>query len=54
MSYKEALNILLDSTPIEIIDESYDTPEYFEFRGTCGGDALRYRVYKKDGTIYEK
>lgn len=54
MSYTEALKILYENTPIETVYEDYETPDFFEFVGQCGGDSLRYRVYKKDGKIYEK
>ena len=54
MTYKEALNILFEETPIETIYDSYDTSEYFEFVGSCGGDSLKYRIYKETGKIYEK
>ena len=50
----DALDILFDNTPIEIILDSYDAPDFYEFVGECGGDVMRYRIYKKDGSIYEK
>ena len=51
MSGKEALNILFEQTPIELIYDTYDTPEFFEFHGSAGGDSLCYRVYKKNGMV---
>ena len=54
MTQSEAIKILYDNTPIEIIYDGHETPDYFEFIGECGGDALRYRVYKKDGKVYSK
>lgn len=54
MTKKEALDLLYSKTPIEIVYDGYETPDFFEFVGECGGDSLRYRVYKTDGKIYEK
>ena len=54
MTYKEALRKVLNETCLETIYDSYETPDYFEFKGECGGDMLRYRVYKNNGNIYEK
>lgn len=53
MTIKEATNIILENTCIEVIDRTYQTPDYVEFRGSCAGDALIFRVYN-DGSIYEK
>jgi hypothetical protein len=54
ITQKQAYEILFNSTPIEEIDRAYETPDYYEFVGSCGGDVMRYRVYKKDGSVYEK
>ena len=51
---KDAINILLDETPTDYIQESYETPEFFEFHVSCGGDSCVYRIYKANGKIYEK
>ena len=53
ITIKEATEILFENTCMELIDDVYQTPDYVEFRGTCGGDALRFRVYN-DGKVYEK
>lgn len=53
ISIKEATEIIFENTCMEIIDDTFQTPDYVEFRGTCGGDVLRYRVYN-DGSIGEK
>ena len=54
MTYKEALSILFEETPIEIIEYHHEAPDYWEFIGSAGGDVLHYRVYKKDGAVYAK
>ena len=55
MTYnKQAVKILFEETCIEIIDYYHEAPDYFEFIGTCGGDVMRYRVYKETGKVYEK
>jgi hypothetical protein len=54
MTYKEALDILFEETPIDIIHGYHESPEYWEFVGAAGGDAVRYRVYKNTGKVYEK
>ena len=54
MTYKEALNILFEETPIEDILAYHEAPDYWEFVGTAGGDPVRYRVDKKNGQIYFK
>lgn len=53
ITIKEATKIVLENTCIEIIDDIFQTPDYVEFRGTCGGDVLKFRVYN-DGKVYEK
>ena len=54
MTYREAVDILLEETPTDYIMEYDETPDFFQFRVSCGGDACTYRIYKKDGSIYEK
>jgi hypothetical protein len=54
MTYKKAVQILYDNTPMEIIYNSTETSDFFEFRGECAGDMMCYRVYKEDGAIYAK
>ena len=54
MTEKEAIKIVMNQTPIETIINSFSTPEYYDILGECGGDILRYRVYKKTGAVYEK
>lgn len=54
MKYKEAVEILFDNTPTDYIMEHDEAPDFFQFRVSCGGDAYTYRIYKKDGSIYEK
>ena len=53
MTMKEATKILLENTCTETIEFSVQTPDYFEFVCTCGGDVMRFRVYE-DGSVYEK
>ena len=54
MTYKQALEILFDSTCIETISAYHETPDYWDFVGECGGDSLHYRIYKKTGEVYAK
>ena len=54
MNYKEAVNILLEETPTDYIMEYDETPEFFQFRVCCGGDACTYRIYKNNGVLVEK
>ena len=54
MTKQDALNILFENTPTDYVLENYETPDFFQFHVSCGGDACTYRVYKKDGNIYEK
>ena len=54
MTYTDALDILFDSTPTDYILEHFETPEYFQFYCSCGGDACTYRIYKIDGRICQK
>ena len=54
MTKQDALNILFENTPTDYVLENYETPDFFQFHVSCGGDACTYRIYKKDGSIYEK
>lgn len=54
MTEKDALNILFEETPTDYIMESYETPDFFQFQVSCGGDACTYRIYKKDGRVCQK
>lgn len=54
MTRQEALNILFTQTPAEQILANSETLEFFQFHVSCGGDTYTYRIYKKDGKIYEK
>lgn len=54
MTYKQALNVLYTNTAVEVVLDSYETPEFWEFVATAGGDTNRYRVYKETGKIYVK
>ena len=54
MTRQDALDILFESTPIDYILEINETSDFFQFHVNCGGDACTYRIYKKDGNIYEK
>ena len=65
MTRQDALDILFeetptdyimdsDETPTDYIMDSDETPDFFQFHVSCGGDACTYRIYKKDGSIYEK
>lgn len=54
MTRQDALDILFEETPTDYIMDSQETPDFFQFQVSCGGDACTYRIYKKDGAIYEK
>ena len=54
MTQKDALDILFEETPTDYIMDSNETPDFFQFHVSCGGDACIYRIYKKDGKVYEK
>ena len=54
MSLQDALNILFEETPTDYIIENDETPDFFQFQVSCGGDICTYRIYKKTGDIYEK
>ena len=50
---EKAYEILFDSTPMEIVYDVYEDPDFVEFRGSAGGDVMCYRVYN-DGGIYAR
>lgn len=54
MTRQDALEILFDNTPTDYIMEYDETPDFFQFHVSCGGDACTYRVYKSDGRIHER
>lgn len=54
ITYNDAIEILYDNTPTDYVMESDETPDFFQFRVSCGGDACTYRIYKKDGRIHER
>lgn len=54
MNLQDALDILFEETPTDYIIGTDETPDFFQFQVSCGGDACTYRIYKKDGAIYEK
>ena len=54
MTYKEAVEIILEETPTDYVIESDETPDFFQFIVSCGGYPCVYRVYKKDGRVCEK
>ena len=54
MTKQDELNILFENTPTDYIMESDETLNFFQFRVYCGGDACTYRIYKEDGSVYEK
>ena len=54
MTYTDALEILFENTPTDYIMEYDETPDFFQFHVSCGGDACTYRVYKADGRIHER
>ena len=54
MNYKEAVQKILNETPTDYITDYIETPTFFEFYCSAGGDSLRYRVYKSNGNIVEK
>ena len=54
MTRQDALDILFEETPTDYIMASDETATFFQFYVSCGGDACTYRIYKKDGSIYEK
>jgi hypothetical protein len=54
MKRQDAIEILFEETPADYILEDFETPEFFEFYVSAGGDALKYRIYKKTGEVYER
>lgn len=54
MKRKDAIEILFEETPADYILEDFETPEFFEFYVSAGGDALKYRIYKASGKVCEK
>lgn len=54
MTRQEALDILFENSPADYVMETDETPYFFQFYVNCGGDICIYRIYKKDGSIYEK
>ena len=51
MNKTEAIKIIYENTPMELIYVSHETPDFFEFIGEAGGDTMKYRVYKKTGMV---
>ena len=51
MTKSNALDILFEETPTDYILEDYETPDFFQFTVSCGGDVVTYRIYKKDGRL---
>lgn len=51
MNYTDAIDILFEETPMEIIYEYDETPDFFQFRGEAGGDVMCYRIYKETGQV---
>ena len=54
MTYQDALDILFEETPTDYILEVNETPDFFQFQVSCGGDSCNYRIYKETGKISEK
>lgn len=53
MTFQKAQKILDNEIDYDYIMEAHQTPDFYEFIVSIGGDAIKYRVYK-DGSIYEK
>jgi hypothetical protein len=53
MTFDEALNIIIEDTPLEIILQVDETPDFYQFVGEAGGDILTYRVYH-NGTLAQR
>ena len=53
MTFDEALGIIMEDTPLEIILQVDETPDFYQFVGEVGGDVLTYRVYH-NGTLVQK
>lgn len=54
ITYKEAVNILLEETPTDYVMDFDEAPDFFQFHVSCGGDSCTYRIYKSNGMICEK
>lgn len=54
MSRKEAVEKLFNETPADYILEEYESPDFFQFVVSCGGDCCTYRIFKSSGMIGEK
>lgn len=54
MTQKEAISKLFEETPADYILDIAETPDFFQFQVSCGGDAATYRIYKKSGKISQK
>ena len=54
MLYKEAIKILFEETPADYILEHFETPDFWEFHVSAGGDLLNYRIYKKNRCLVER
>ena len=52
MTKQEATKEILDR--VDYIIEEYETPDFYEFLTSIGGDKITYRVYKKTGMVVEK
>lgn len=53
MIFQEAQKILDEEIGYDYIIEAHETPDFYEFIVSMGGDILRFRVYN-DGTIRAK
>lgn len=53
MIFQEAQKILDEEIDYDYIIEAHETPDFYEFIVSMGGDILRFRVYN-DGTIRAK
>lgn len=53
VTVEQARKMILESTPVDRIIETYEDRDYIEFVCKAGGDTLTYRVYR-GGTIVER
>lgn len=53
MTFQEAQIMLDDEIGYDYIIEAHQSPDFYDFIVSIGGDAIKYRVYK-DGSIYAK
>lgn len=53
MTYHKAEEMLQKEVGYDYIIEAHQTPDFYEFRVSIGGDILDFRVYE-DGKIYER